>query len=199
MLYSLLTVAVEKDRAALALALLRITNDLRSSDRWPLFIRGLMRQHEYSGHLLSETSPDSSLGLGLLGDTAAIPTLISRLPQPEAALALQFITGAGLTMQVPLEGEQLEEGERPTMETKIEQDPKAWSGWWEDRKDDFEGQYLCCGVPVSAEALVENLWSTERMNVERYWLLEQLALRERMGLNAEMDMYQKHQSIALPR
>jgi hypothetical protein len=203
MLCSLLASLPEKEKGLVALALLRITNDLRACDHWPLFIPGLLGQREHADHLLSDTSPDSSLGLGLLGETGAIPSLISRLPQTEAALALQLITGAGLTMQTPVEGnledgENLEPGERPTMETKIEVDPEAWSAWWRDNQKNFGPGCLSCGILATPKTLTQHLWSPERLHAERHWLVEQLALRDGQALGAEMDMYLWEQRIAVP-
>jgi hypothetical protein len=203
MLCSLLGSLPEKEKGVVALALLRITNDRRASGHWPLFFQGLLGERAYTNDLLSDASADSSLGLGLLGDTAAIPSLISRLPQPEAALALQLITGAELTMQTPIgetpqDGEDLEPGERPTMETKIETSPEAWSAWWQDNQENLPTACLSCGRSATPETLLHHLWSPERLNVERYWLVEQLALRHGQVLGAEMDMYLKEQRIALP-
>ncbi len=203
MFCSLLGSLPEKEKAVVALALLRITNDRRASGHWPLFIQGLLGERAHTNDLLSDTSADSSLGLGLLGDTAAIPSLISRLPQPEAALALQLITGAELTMQTPIgetleDGEDLEPDERPTMETNIETSPEAWSAWWRDNQENVPAACLSCGKSATPETLLHHLWSPERLNVERYWLVEQLALRHGQVLGAEMDMYLKEQRIAVP-
>jgi|SRR5262245_2606445 len=200
MLCSLLRSLPEKEKTVVALALLRITSDRRASGHWPLFVSGLLGERECAGHLLSDTSADSSLGLGLLGDTTAIPSLISRLPQPEVALALQLITGAGLTMQTPIEDlEDMEAGERPNVETKIETDPEVWSSWWREHQEDFGAGYFSCGILATTETLIQHLWSPERLHAERYWLVEQLALRDGQGLDAEMDMYALEQGIALPR
>src|SRR5262249_1141690 len=156
-------VSSEEENAGVALALLRITGDRRASYEWPLFVPGLLGDQAFSSQLLSDTNASSSLGLGLLGDTVAIPALISRLPQPDAALALQLMTGAGLTMQIPVEGtaqdgEDLEPGERPTMESKIETNPEAWSAWWQDNRDKLPTGCLSCGIPARPEMLIHHLW-----------------------------------------
>jgi hypothetical protein len=198
MLYDILATASEKEQIPVALALLRITNDFRAGVRWPLPTLGLLGKREFLDRLCSDSSVDSSLALGLLGETAAIPSLILRLPQPEAALALQLITGAGLTMQTPVDDEDLEVGERPTTETKLECGQSAWSEWWNENENDLPSGCLRCGIPNTAQSLLQQLWSPERLHIERYWLVEQLAIRDGVALDAEMDMYRMEQLTAVP-
>jgi hypothetical protein len=180
-----------------ALALARTSNTLDSVEQWPLFLRGLMGEAGRLGELHSDPSPDSSLALGLLGFAESVPYLMARLPQPESALALQLITGAGLTVEQPVADEELEPDERATLETQLNTDSAHWLEWWNAHGDRLPRTPLRSGQPYSETALLRHLENPEGMHVERYWAAEQLACRHGRSLAFEPDMLVVEQRSAL--
>jgi hypothetical protein len=155
----------EPVRSAAAMALLRMGEPRAidyclgqaQSNTWPIVPLGLAGGRDTLA-LLTELAKKSDGGecltaLGLLGDPASLPLLMSRLEAAPAATALRCLTGAGLyeTVFVPeqvdedelfeSEKEQLKLGKpltrgdgRPfgTTVTRISQKPADWDRWWRE-------------------------------------------------------------------
>ena len=188
----------EDEDISATLALLRILNRLDPLEDWPCIAFGLMGAHGHFPELLGKKDIYSSLALGLLGNPSAVPELISRLPSANASLALQLITGAGLTEEKPVEDETLEPGERPTTKKQIACDPEIWRGWWKDHQSQFAGHSAFrAGLPYSPETLLSLLGDPNQTHVERYWATEQLAALHHLALSFETDMLVHEQVEAL--
>ncbi len=196
-LRSLLRTA-EGNNTNTVLALLRIEGRLYSREHLSPLAYGLTGNSDGFRELVSNTTPDFSLALGQLGLAMAIPILVSRLPQPEAAVALQLITGAGLMEEMPIEYEDLEPGERQTTVTKLATDPAAWKSWWDLHQHQFkEPVAYRSGLPYSVERLCSLLTDPAQMHLERYWNAEQLTVRHGRAVTFEADMLASHQLAAL--
>jgi hypothetical protein len=175
-------------RRTAVLALLRLENRLDPDYCSPLVL-GLMGADHRMAEMAANSDPDSSLGLGLLGSSAAVPILIGRLPQPEAAIGLQLLTGADLFHEQALEGEALEPGERPVTITKFSSDVDVWQQWWKRNENRFVGQMAFrSGIRYGTENLLRCLLDPARTHIERHWTAEQLAVRHGMALSFEVDM-----------
>lgn len=180
-------------RGPASLAFARITQTARHGEST---LVGLVGDWHRLDQFHEDTSAASSLALGLLGSPISVPRLINRLPQPEAALALQLITGAGLITQKPLENEELEEGERPTLVAELQTEPEAWTNWWMSNSKNFLAiPSLRRGRPYSANELLRQLQEPECLHLERYWAIEQLACRHAMALGLEHDMFYTEQAV----
>lgn len=176
-----------------ALAIARITQTApRHTD---MTLMGLVGELDRLDQLHSDASSASSLALGLLGFPVSVPQLIDRLPQPEAAVALQLITGGGFIVERPVEGEELDEGERPTLVAELQTEREPWVNWWTLNAKHFPvTEPVRRGRPYSSSELLRQLQEPECLHLERYWAAEQLACRHAMALSFEHDMPYAEQS-----
>ena len=190
----ILRTAGGKEKQTAALALLRIQNSLSASESWPPVAFGLMGRADLLPELIVDSEPGSSLALGLLGIPSTVPALIARLPQPEACIALQLITGAGLMANPEPESDDAAESPGPAVAC----DAKVWTEWWNRNQSKF-ARIDCArgGQTYSRESLERLLCDPDRMHVERYWAAEQLAARHASALLFEPDMLVRHQPAAL--
>ncbi|HLU47760.1 MAG TPA: hypothetical protein VK116_06740, partial [Planctomycetota bacterium] len=152
---------------------------------------------------LASATPATVLALGVLGDPAAVPTLLEYLARketaPAAALGLSLLTGASLIEEVFIpeeidpdtlssdERERLERGEPPfppdhpipgDRMLRLAEDPVAWREWWREHRSRFEaGARYRGGEPFSAEAVVRVLARAGAHPVARRIALDELAIR----------------------
>jgi hypothetical protein len=171
-----------------SLALLRSINQLHPDEDWPYIADGVMGADRRISEMLTNRDKSSTLALGLLGYPSAVPELISRLPSPEAAIALQLITGAGLLKEAPVPDEVLDPEERPTTVLQVSPSATAWTEWWEQHAKSFACDHrFRSGIRYSAENLLKLLAVPTQMHVERYWAIEQLAACHGTALSFEVD------------
>jgi hypothetical protein len=166
---------------------------------------------------------DCLTALGLVGDPASVPLLISRLEQEDAAAsaatALQCLTGAALyeTVFVPdevdedelfeSEREQLKQGKKPTRGdgrpwgsnvTRLSQKPDDWQKWWAENGSSFDpGIRYRNGKPYSPASLLGALESEHTSHRMRQWAYEELVIRYGMDVPFEADMPVAKQMRAL--
>ncbi len=225
----------EPVRAAAALALLRMGEpkaldhclDEARRQSWPMSGLGLAGGRSALGILTERAKnaggPDSLHALGLLGDAASVPLLISALSTPDgaepAATALQCLTGAGLTETVfipeePAEdelfdserellkqGKALDRGDgRPfgSTVTRILQKPEDWTQWWSEHGLKYKpGFRYRNGVPHAPGVLVELLAAENTPHILRRSCLEELVTRYGKDLGVEPDSTVRQQIAAL--
>ncbi|MEW6381917.1 MAG: HEAT repeat domain-containing protein [bacterium] len=170
-----------------------------------------------------QTGADCLIGLGLLGDISALPTLLVYLGHPEAAesaaLALHLITGAQLYEEVfvpdEIDPDELFEGElenlsqgkvptRPdgkpfgTTITRISLNPEVWQKWWTQNRSRFSPQIRYRnGQPYSPACLLANLESEQSPHKIRQFAYEELVIRYGLDLPFETDMPVIRQKQAL--
>jgi hypothetical protein len=211
----------EPVRSAAALALLRMGEPRAvdyclgqaPSNTWPIVPLGLAGGRDTLA-LLTELAKKSDGGecltaLGLLGDPASLPLLMSRLEAAPAATALHCLTGAGLyeTVFVPeevdedelfeSEKEQLKLGKpltrgdgRPfgTTVTRISQKPADWDRWWRENGNRFApGVRYRNGGPLSPARLIDMLSTPSTPHELRRYCSEELAVRYGQDFAWEMD------------
>ncbi|GAB6097439.1 hypothetical protein JCM14469_36930 [Desulfatiferula olefinivorans] len=143
-------------------------------------------------------SRDHVLGLGLLGNVAAIPELTACLDHPDlagmAALSLNLITGAGLdeAVFVPDPDDLLDDerkhweqgllyptGEKPGQRIRrISRQPEDWGRWWRDKRFRFDPEMRYRnGRLYSPERLLENLSDPDSPDLIRNLACEELVIR----------------------
>jgi uncharacterized protein (TIGR02270 family) len=212
-------------RAAAALSLARMgepkaldycLDQARSAD-WAILPLGLAGGRDalpLLADLARQGSAASLTALGLLGDPACAPLLISRLEQPKAApsaaAALQCLAGADLyeTVFVPeeVDDDELFESEREAMKqgrtldrgdgrpfgstvTRISLDARRWSEWWLDNSHRFTpGMRYRHGAPLSPARLVDLLAAPETPHETRRFCAEELVTRYQYDSGFETDM-----------
>jgi uncharacterized protein (TIGR02270 family) len=199
------------------------------SKAWPILALGLAGGPSTLGLLTGLVhnggGTDCLTALGLLGDPASAPLLISRLEGAEtaasAATALQCLTGASLyeTVFVPdevdedelfeSEREQLKQGKTPTRGdgkpwgstvTRLSQKPEDWQKWWAENSVRFQpGTRYRNGKPYSPASVLEALESEHTPHRMRQLACEELAIRFGMEVPFEADMPVVKQVPALQR
>jgi uncharacterized protein (TIGR02270 family) len=166
---------------------------------------------------------DCVTAIGLLGDPASVPLLISQLEVPDtgaaAAIAVQCLTGAGLdeTVFVPdeidedelfeSEREQLKQGIKPTRGdgrpfgstvTRLSQNAEDWKKWWTVNEMLFTpGVWYRNGGPASPRRLVEVLLADNTPHKLRGLCLEELVVRYGKDLGIEIDTPVSRQTAPL--
>jgi uncharacterized protein (TIGR02270 family) len=211
----------EPARSAAALALLRMGEpraieyclEQARSKIWPIVPLGLAGGRA-SLATLTELAQKSEGGdyltaIGLLGDPASLPLLMSRLEEPTAATALHCLTGAGLHEKVFIpdevdedelfesEKEQLQQGKPPdrgdgrpfgTTVTRLSQKPADWDRWWRGNKDRFAtGVRYRNGGPFSPTRLIDMLSADGTPHQLRRCCSEELVTRYGKDFGLETD------------
>ena len=211
----------EPVRTAAALALLRMGEpraidyclDQARSSIWPILPLGLAGGRA-TLDMLTELAKKSEGGdyftaLGLLGDPASLPLLMSRLEEPPAATALYCFTGAGLYEKVFIpdemdedelfesEKEQLKQGKpldrgdgRPfgSTVTRLSQKPQDWHRWFEENGGRFTpGERYRNGGPCSPARLIDMLAADGTPHELRRYCSEELATRYGKDFGLETD------------
>ena len=215
----------EPVRSSAALALMRI-GEPRAIDHclsqsreklWPLLPLG-MGGGRSAWTVLTDLASKGAGGdcltaLGLLGDPGSVPLLLSKLADeevaPAAAVALECLTGAGLseTVFVPDEvdedelfesereklkkGEPLDRGDgRPfgSTVTRLAQNPEQWDKWWQANKDRFyPGVRYRMGGAYSPARLIDMLTAPGTPHPLRVCCAEELKTRYGADFGLETD------------
>jgi len=216
----------EPVRAAAAVALARIGEPgmidrclaEMHSHTWPLVPLGLAGGRSAWAALTelhrTNNSADCVIALGLLGDAASVPDLLRLLeqaaPATPAALALQAITGAGIseTAFIPEEvnEDELFEAERAAFRrgqppvrvdgrpfgstvTRLSQKPEDWNRWWQTNATRFTpGVRYRNGGLFSPGRLIEMLTAERTPHQLRRYCSEELATRYQNDFGIETDM-----------
>jgi uncharacterized protein (TIGR02270 family) len=215
----------EPVRSAAAIALARIGEHAvidyclgqAAANSWSILPLALAGGHSVLGPLTElsrKKAAECAIALGIIGDPASVPLLISLLEQEDAsgpaALALLCITGADLyeTVFVPdemdegelfdSEREQLKQGKpldrgdgRPfgSNVTRLSQNPDDWNRWWRTNGTRFvPGVPYRHGGSLSPGRLTEMLAADRTPNVLRRFGCEELAIRYRSDFGLETDM-----------
>jgi len=170
-----------------------------------------------------QSKAEIPIAMGLLGDVAAVPKLLSSLEDPEAAesaaLALQIITGAQLDEEVFVpdevdedelseeEREKWKAGERPmrpdgrpfgTTVQRLSADPGRWRKWWAANGSRFDPNVRYRkGKPFSPACLLETLESEKSPRFVRQMAYEELVIRYDIDVPFETDMPVAQQVRAL--
>jgi uncharacterized protein (TIGR02270 family) len=204
-------------RSASALALLRngewraaqICIDEARSHPWPVLALGLSGSRRALRPLTELMGqgprPDCVIAVGLLGDPASIPLLVSALQNAEtakaASFALESITGAGLceTVFVPDEVDE-DEGDRGDGRpfgdnvTRLSQQPEDWDRWWHANQTRFtSGVRYRHGEPMSPEQLVQLVNRESASHDLRAYSAEELVTNYGKDIGFEVDMPAKQQ------
>jgi hypothetical protein len=166
-----------------------------------------------------QTTPDTLLALGLLGDSSVIDSLLEKLEgnlAESAALALNLLTGAELYERVfipdevnedELFPEELElyrkEGKAPTKPdgtpygewvTRMSRDPASWGEWWRMNRQQFvPGVRYRNGKPFSPASLLENLQNEKTPHRIRQLAYEELVIRYDVDFPFEADLFVNEQ------
>jgi len=167
---------------------------------------------------------ESLLALGIAGNIAAVPFLLSLFADPKrapsAALALNLITAAGLYEEVfipePIDEDELFEdelekykkgeplyppGEEPgftlsCMSLKHDE----WQAWWDQNKAQFDSRLRYRnGKPFSPSCLLENLESEKSPPLIRQLSYEELVIRYSADFPFETEMFVSRQKEALAK
>lgn len=168
-----------------------------------------------AGAAAGEVDDDCLIALGLLGDIAAIETLIDYLGEPAraapAALALWLLTGADLAQEIfvpeEIDEDELFEEElkqykekgkapaRPDGEpfgetiTVLARDPGQWREWLGANRSRFRPELRYrAGKPYSPAVLLETLLAESTPHQARYFAYEELVVRYGMDFPFETDM-----------
>lgn len=227
----------EKLRRAALLALLRTgsVDALQAQylnarlENWPRLLLALSGSPAASTVLrevveAGKASPDCLLGLGLLGDLSAIKTLYRCLFDerlaPQAALALQWATGANLYESVfdadEVKEDELFDSEKQvwleTQQPPMRRDgrlygkqvrrlaiaPEAWSAWLSAHRGDFvDGPRYRSGVLCSPQTLVAVLRGSDSDRQLRRFSALELQTRYACPIAFETDMPVQQQLSAL--
>jgi len=168
---------------------------------------------------------DCFTALGLIGDPASIPLLISSLERSDtaahAAIALQCLTGAGLSETVFMpeqveedelfdsEREQLKQSKKPvrgdgspfgSTVKRRSQSPDNWNTWWRANATRFTtGMRYRHGSPITPERLIEMLTAESTPHLLRRSCMEELVTRYGKDFGIETDMPVERQIIALEK
>jgi uncharacterized protein (TIGR02270 family) len=155
---------------------------------------------------LAGKSPESMAALGILGDMAGVPLLISKLADPRvagtAADALEWLTGAGLheTVFVPDEPEEDRGDGRPfgSKMTRTSRDAGRWDEWWRANAHRFTpGVRYRAGAPLSPARLVEVLACENSPHDLRRYSAEEMATRYGRDSGFEVDTPVARQAAVL--
>jgi len=210
----------EPVRSSAALALLRMGEPRAieyclgqaRSKTWPIVLLGLAGGRatlDMFTELAHKTGGEYLTALGLLGDPASLPLLMSRLEEPPAATALHCITGASLYEKVFIpdevdedelfesEKEQLKQGKpldrgdgRPfgTTVTRLSQKPADWDRWWKENRNRFPpGVRYRNGGPFSPARLIDMLSADGTPHQLRRCCSEELVTRYGKDFSLETD------------
>ena len=166
----------------------------------------------------------SLLALGLKGDAADVPLLISLLTDEalasDAAMALHWLTGAPLWVEhfvedevdeAALVGDQVDAWRlrrepprrvdgRPFGETirALTTSEAAWQGWWNQHRDRFcDGVRYRGGQPMTPRVLLDGLAAPTSDHRMRVCGAEELAIRYGCPVLFEVDMTVRQQRAAL--
>ncbi len=167
---------------------------------------------------------ESLLALGIAGNIAAVPFLLSLFADPKrapsAALALNLITAAGLYEEVfipePIDEDELFEdelekyrkgeplytqGEEPgTTISRLSLKADEWQAWWDQNKAGFDSRLRYRnGKPFSPSCLLENLESEKSPPVIRQLAYEELVIRYGGDFPFETEMFVGRQLEALAK
>lgn len=225
-------------RSAAAVALLRLgeqkfvqeatlQNGLSAA---PWSIRTISTTPKEVNLLLAQVSQhkptlDDLLALGLMGDIAALPVLLSSLADEAvasgAALGLNVLTGAELYEKVFIpevmeedelfdeEKEQVKKGQpvlrpdgKPYGENviRLSQKPEEWKAWWAANKSRFaSGLRHRSGMPVTPAVLVDNLAFPKTPRIIRQLAYEELVIRYGADIPFETDMPVTQQQEAIAK
>lgn len=225
-------------RSAAAIALLRLgeqqsvlkTTLQNEVSPTPWSIRAIAATHKDCVQLLTHVSrtkpnPDELVALGLLGDIAAVPVLLSYLTDealaPAAALGLNTLTGAELYEKVFIpevmeedelfdeEKEQVKKGQpvlrpdgKPYGENvvRLSQKPDEWNAWWKTNQQRFsQGLRYRGGVLLTPSALVDTIVFAKTPRTIRQLTYEELVVRYRMDFPFETDMPVRQQQAAIAK
>jgi uncharacterized protein (TIGR02270 family) len=203
----------EPVRAAAALALLRLGEpqaipalaEAARSQAWARLPLALAGGQATVGILLEtiqpgKTTPDSFLALGLLSSSTAVPPLLEALSRPEqaegAALALDLITGAGLTEEAfvpePVDEDELFEEEKQALKegnppggkppgttvVRRSQNPQHWKAWWFAHQERFNSRVRYRqGKPHTPALLAASLEADLTPHRLRQFASEELVIR----------------------
>lgn len=191
-------------------------------DDWPALSLGLCGDNQTLNSILTKISglldakepvdKDYILSVGLIGNIAAVPMLITFLLTEDtaenASIALNLITGANLFEElfIPDEideemlyenelekyrnGELYAPGEEPGETiTRLSQNPGFWEQWWEENKDFFSSEInYRNGKPCSPNCLLENLISENSINAVRKLAYQELTVRYGVDVNFDVEM-----------
>ncbi|WHZ21852.1 MAG: hypothetical protein OJF47_000964 [Nitrospira sp.] len=221
---------------AAALALARLGNkdivahcaQVVPQNSWAALILGLAADRSAVNLLLERVRNRTAdrnvlLGLGLLGDMAAVEVLQSYLSNADlgesAALALNLITGAQLYEQVFIpelvDEDELFDEERGTLKqgepfmrpdgrpygstvTRLSLKLEAWQRWWSANKLRFDPNLRYRnGKPYSPARLLENLVSEQSPRQVRQLAYEEFVIRYAVDFPFETDMSVAQQEVAL--
>jgi uncharacterized protein (TIGR02270 family) len=170
-------------------------------------------------------STDVILALGLLGDIAAVPALLTYLSQEKlaaaAALALNVMTGAELYEKafIPevMEEDELFEEEKDQVKkdqpvlrpdgkpygenvVRLSQNPEELKAWWTANKLRFSaGQRYRSGMPLAPGTLVENMAFEKTQRLVRQSAYEELVIRYGADIPFETDMPVKQQQDVIAK
>lgn len=173
----------------------------------------------------SKPTADCLIALGVMGEIATVPVLLSYLMDEElasaAALGLNVITGAELYEKVFIpeimeedelfdeEKEQVKKGQpvlrpdgKPYGENVVRLSQKAeeWKAWWTSNQNRFlQGLRYRSGVPVTPAALVENLAFAKTPRKIRQLAYEELVVRYGADIPFETDMLVRQQDDAIAK
>jgi hypothetical protein len=225
----------EPVRAAAAIALARMGEprcidyclDQVRCHAWPvlpLTLAGGRRTIALFTELVEQSSQAEYVtALGLLGDSASVPLLLSRLEQPKAAaaaaIALEALTGASLveTVFIPdeIDEDELFESEREQLRqgiipqrgdgrpfgsnvARISQSAEDWNRWWGANNGRFTpGVRHRNGNPVSPAQLLDTLKADRTPHLIRCHCCEELVTRYACDFGFEIDSPVRHQSTKL--
>jgi len=167
---------------------------------------------------------DSLLALGFLGELASVRLLCKQLADeqraPFAAMALQWMTGAGLYDEefvpepvdedslFPREGAAYRDKGTPpkrgdgkpfgTTVRRLSHDAERWNRWLTENASRFQpGVRYRRGVPCDAAALFADLMDEGSPGILRQWTAQELAIRYRCEVRLESDMPVRQQLPAL--
>lgn len=194
----------------------------------PWSIRAIAATSKEPNLLLAQVSRnkptlDDLLALGLMGDIAAVPVLLSSLTDEAvasgAALGLNILTGAELYEKAFIpevmeedelfdeEKEQVKKGQpvlrpdgKPYGENviRLSHKPDEWKTWWAANKSRFSsGLRYRSGLPLIPAALVDNLAFPKTPRIVRQLTYEELVVRYGVDIPFETDMPVRHQQDAI--
>lgn len=223
-------------RSAVALALLRLGEHKLVHDATlhgglsaaPWSVRAIASTSKELTQLLTQVSrhkpePYSLMALGLMGDIASVPVLLSHMTDevlaPAAALGLNTITGAELYEKVFIpevmeedelfdeEKEQVKKGQpvlrpdgKPYGENvvRLSQKPDAWNAWWASNQNRFSpGLRYRGGVPLTPMVLVDTMAFAKTPRTVRQLTYEELVVRYGIDIPFETDMPVRQQQDAI--
>lgn len=160
--------------------------------------------HEMAGHALT--------AMGILGNIAAVPTLIQYLETEDAVIkrvaasSLNLITGAGLRETVVVEEKEVEEAyefeseEEPTV-LKIEQvstNADAWDQWWHGHKSKFNPTIRWRrGKPFELASCIAEMGHHSSLFLDRERASQELIVRSGHYIAFEPDWFIHRQKQAI--